>query len=134
MTDSERTAPPYLRIAQEIRADIESGKIAPGDMIPSARQIQARYGVATATSAKVLTHLRGLGLVEPRPGVGMIVRPSRTPEDPYLIEWALYPDGPTSPVIYEAHEEAEARAEAARYRVPLYRIVWTEAPNGEPTS
>ena len=40
-----RKDPPYVQIAQQIRADIESGELAAGDPIPSARNITATWGV-----------------------------------------------------------------------------------------
>ncbi|WP_164544989.1 GntR family transcriptional regulator [Antribacter gilvus] len=70
----ERSEHPYLQIAQQIRADIESGALPVGSKIPSAREIRDRWGVAIATGTKVHAHLRSLGLVEPVPGVGTVVR------------------------------------------------------------
>lgn len=74
MAGIERSDPPYLQIANQIRGDIESGAIELGDAIPSVRQIMERYEVANATGTKVHAHLRSLGLVESRPGVGTVVR------------------------------------------------------------
>ena len=70
-----RDDPPYLQIAQQIRADIESGKLAEGDRVPSARDITATWGVALATATKVHARLRSEGLIESVPGVGTVVRP-----------------------------------------------------------
>lgn len=55
MTDS--SAPPYVRIVAELRARIERGQLAPGDRVPSTRQIMKRWGVAMATATKVLSAL-----------------------------------------------------------------------------
>ncbi|MFF9050142.1 TetR/AcrR family transcriptional regulator C-terminal domain-containing protein [Streptomyces erythrochromogenes] len=65
--------PPYLRIAAGIRRRIADGELAPGDRVPSTRQIAAEWGVALATATKALTTLRLEGLVEPRPRVGTVV-------------------------------------------------------------
>jgi DNA-binding GntR family transcriptional regulator len=73
-----RDDPPYLQIAQQIRADIESGKLAEGDRIPSARDITATWGVALATATKVHARLRSEGLIESVPGVGTVVRSEPT--------------------------------------------------------
>ncbi|MGD3109846.1 TetR/AcrR family transcriptional regulator C-terminal domain-containing protein [Streptomyces sp. YGL11-2] len=67
------THPPYLRIAAEIRRRIADGELAPGDRVPSARQISREWGVALATAAKVLTTLGREGVVEARPRVGTVV-------------------------------------------------------------
>jgi AcrR family transcriptional regulator len=75
------TEPPSLRIADELRAQIERGELAPGDRVPSAREITRRWGVAIATATRVLAVLRDDGLVRAVPGVGTVVlpRPGSTP-------------------------------------------------------
>jgi AcrR family transcriptional regulator len=65
--------PPYRRIALEIARRIATGELAPGDRVPSTRQIVEGYGVAMATATKVLTELRLQGLVRAAPGVGTVV-------------------------------------------------------------
>ncbi|MFK0221297.1 TetR/AcrR family transcriptional regulator C-terminal domain-containing protein [Streptomyces vinaceus] len=65
--------PPYLRIVAAIRRSIADGELAPGDRVPSTRQIAADWGVALATATKALTTLRLEGLVEARPRIGTVV-------------------------------------------------------------
>ncbi|MGW6981346.1 GntR family transcriptional regulator [Streptomyces sp. NPDC054932] len=65
--------PPYLRIVAAIRQRIADGELAPGDRVPSTRQIAAQWGVALATATKALTTLRLEGLVEARPRIGTVV-------------------------------------------------------------
>ena len=67
------TEPPSVRIADELRAQIQRGELAPGARVPSAREITRRWGVAIATASRVLAALRDDGLVRPVPGVGTIV-------------------------------------------------------------
>lgn len=74
-SDSEE--PPYRRIAAEIRRRIASGRLKPGDRVPSTRQIARDWGVALATATKVLTSLRQDGLVESVPRVGTVVAPDK---------------------------------------------------------
>ncbi len=66
-------APPYARIVATLRDEIESGALAPGDRVPSTREITRRWGVAMATATKALTALRQAGLVRAVPGVGTVV-------------------------------------------------------------
>ncbi|HEY6688059.1 MAG TPA: TetR/AcrR family transcriptional regulator C-terminal domain-containing protein [Propionibacteriaceae bacterium] len=81
---------PSTKITAEIRRQIRSGKLAPGDRVPSTREITRRWGVAMATASKVLAALRQEGLVRTRPGVGTVVagaspprpRSSARPRDP----------------------------------------------------
>ena len=67
------TEPPSVRIAAELRAQIERGELAPGERVPSAREITRRWGVAIATATRVLAALRDDGLVRAIPGVGTVV-------------------------------------------------------------
>lgn len=62
------------RIASELRARIRSGKLAPGDLVPSVRTLVAEHDVALATATKALAMLRKEGLVRVRPGIGTVVR------------------------------------------------------------
>ncbi|KOU30073.1 GntR family transcriptional regulator [Streptomyces sp. WM6373] len=62
-----------MRIVAGIRQRIADGELAPGDRVPSTRQIAAQWGVALATATKALTTLRLEGLVEARPRVGTVV-------------------------------------------------------------
>ncbi|HET6583911.1 MAG TPA: winged helix-turn-helix domain-containing protein, partial [Nannocystaceae bacterium] len=65
--------PPYARIVAEIRAQIDGGRLQPGDRLPSVREITRRWGVAIATATKVVDALRNLGVAIVRPGVGTLV-------------------------------------------------------------
>jgi AcrR family transcriptional regulator len=76
--------PPYARIAAELRGRITRGELAPGQRVPSTREITARWGVAMATATRVLATLRQEGLVHPMPGVGTVVSggPAVPPRQP----------------------------------------------------
>jgi DNA-binding transcriptional regulator YhcF (GntR family) len=67
--------PPYRRIVDEIRRQIATGALKPGDRLPSTRQIARRSGVALATATKALNALRQEGLVAAIPRVGTVVAP-----------------------------------------------------------
>ncbi|MFK0296462.1 TetR/AcrR family transcriptional regulator C-terminal domain-containing protein [Streptomyces sp. NPDC090442] len=79
---SGQAVPRYSQIVAELRQRIETGELAPGDRVPSTREITRQWGVAMATATKVLTELRREGLVRAVPGVGTVVtapsRPVRT--------------------------------------------------------
>lgn len=89
MVDRGRTAR-YSGIVAELRRRIESGELAPGERVPSTREITRRWGVAMATATKALTELRREGLVRAVPGVGTVVAaggpppptPDRADDDP----------------------------------------------------
>jgi hypothetical protein len=56
-----------------LRARIESGELAPGDMLPSITRISQEWGVAKITAAKALKELRSEGLTRSVPGWGTFV-------------------------------------------------------------
>ncbi|MGW3264377.1 TetR/AcrR family transcriptional regulator C-terminal domain-containing protein [Streptomyces sp. NPDC001056] len=68
-----KAVPRYSRIVGELRRRIETGELAPGDRVPSTREITRQWGVAMATATKVLTELRREGMVRAVPGVGTVV-------------------------------------------------------------
>lgn len=82
--------PLYLRIADDIAADIRSGRFAPGRPAPSTRAIVRDWNVAMATATKVIGALRAEGLVETVPGSGTIVR-DRNDSSPVPPRRALTP-------------------------------------------
>jgi DNA-binding GntR family transcriptional regulator len=67
------TAPASSIIARVLEDQIGAGELQPGDRTPSVRDLARDFGVSPATASKALNHLAALGLVEARPGVGMIV-------------------------------------------------------------
>jgi AcrR family transcriptional regulator len=76
---NQRSAPRYSQIVAELRQRIEKGELAPGNRIPSTREITRQWGVAMATATKVLTELRHQGLVRAVPGVGTVVEARNRP-------------------------------------------------------
>ncbi|MDN5919186.1 MAG: TetR/AcrR family transcriptional regulator C-terminal domain-containing protein [Pseudonocardia sp.] len=74
--------PASVRVADELRARIRSGALAPGERAPSTREITREWGIAMATATKVLAALRSEGLVRPVPGVGTVVRPATRADAP----------------------------------------------------
>ena len=71
---AKHTTAQYRRIADELRARIEHGDLAPGDPLPSEAAIVASYGVSRGTARQALADLEGAGLVEPVHGKGRFVR------------------------------------------------------------
>lgn len=67
--------PPYMRIVDDVRRRIAAGTLAPGDRVPSTRQLTRDWGVAMATATKALATLRQEGLVRAVRGMGTVVAP-----------------------------------------------------------
>jgi len=94
---SDVNLPPYAQIAAELRDQIEQGALAPGDRVPSTREITQRWGVAMATASKALAALRREGIVHPIPGVGTVVghrQPARG--RPVALTPPATPSGPAA--------------------------------------
>jgi len=65
--------PIYRRIADRLRADIESGHIGPGSQLPTEAELTATWGASRSTVREAIRQLTELGLVEARPGQGTFV-------------------------------------------------------------
>jgi DNA-binding GntR family transcriptional regulator len=66
-------APKWVSLADEIRAQITSGKLKPGDKLPSTSQLCQIYGVSTIVIRNAMITLKAEGFVEGVPGVGVYV-------------------------------------------------------------
>jgi DNA-binding transcriptional regulator YhcF (GntR family) len=68
----ERT-PIYIQIADQIRDDIVTGALSPGDQVMSTNQYATFHRINPATAGKAFQQLVDEGLLEKRRGVGMFV-------------------------------------------------------------
>lgn len=66
--------PPYKRVADDLRGQIERGELLPGEQLPSMARISETYGVSRGTARRVLVTLRDDGLIDIVPGWGSFVR------------------------------------------------------------
>ncbi len=69
----ESPIPLYYQLKTHILAQIETGELAPGQMLPSERQLQEQYGISRATVRQAVTELVNEGLLERRQGIGTVV-------------------------------------------------------------
>jgi len=74
---SQDFTPQYARIRDDITENIRSGKLKPGDQIPSLTEICQLYHVSMATSRRVTTELIQDGLATRRDGIGLFVSSTR---------------------------------------------------------
>ncbi|MFF7146265.1 GNAT family N-acetyltransferase [Streptomyces nodosus] len=65
--------PPYQRAAADLREQILSGRLKPGERLPAVRRLQQRYGIAGMTARAALHVLRAEGLVDVVQGRGSFV-------------------------------------------------------------
>jgi DNA-binding FadR family transcriptional regulator len=75
----------YEQVADRIAADIRGGRLAPGDRLPSERDLARRLEVGRASVREAIAALQVAGMVQTRPGSGSFVaagaaeRPSAPP-------------------------------------------------------
>lgn len=63
----------YEEIAEFLRARIATGEIAPGETIPSGRELAEQWDVSRATAIKAVDVLRNDGVVVAKQGTGFVV-------------------------------------------------------------
>jgi GntR family transcriptional regulator len=73
--------PMYRRIADDLREQIESGQIEPGQQLQTEIELRERYEASRNTVRDAIKSLTTLGLVETRPGQGTFVVKK---EDPFI--------------------------------------------------
>lgn len=70
--------PKYRDIADQLREEIESGVLQPGETLPHTMELMARFGVAKSTVRAAVDVLAQEGLVVARRRYGTVVRDRRT--------------------------------------------------------
>jgi GntR family transcriptional regulator len=65
--------PMYRQIAEDLRAQIESGALRPGQQLSTELELRERYNASRNTVRDAIKWLTTLGLVETRPGQGTFV-------------------------------------------------------------
>jgi GntR family transcriptional regulator len=71
--DPRSPIPLYDQIATRIRSAVAAAELAPGDVLPSVRQLAKRLRVNPATVVQAYRELEGEGFVEMRQGAGTFV-------------------------------------------------------------
>ncbi|MGA3539288.1 winged helix-turn-helix domain-containing protein [Micromonosporaceae bacterium DT194] len=65
--------PDYIRIADEIMSDVQSGQRKPGEKLPTIAELCLAYGVSSSTIQLVNVRLEALGVIDRRQGKGVFV-------------------------------------------------------------
>jgi len=72
--DPALPTPLYAQLAERLRAAIATGDLAPGELLPSVRQLATRLRLNPGTVVQAYRELETSGLVELRQGSGTYVR------------------------------------------------------------
>ena len=71
--DTSDPTPIYAQLERALRAAIATGKLAPGDQLPTVRQLSVDLQVNANTVARVYASLERAGVIETKRGVGSFV-------------------------------------------------------------
>lgn len=85
----------YMQIVQQVKQALRLGLLAPGDKLPTAKEVVAATAINPNTVLKAYRELDREGLVEARPGLGTFVRrslarPGAAADSPLraeLVDW-----------------------------------------------
>jgi len=72
--DARDSTPIYAQLDRALRASIASGRLTPGDQLPTVRQLAVELRINANTVARVYADLERAGILETRRGVGSFVR------------------------------------------------------------
>ncbi|MEU9127217.1 GntR family transcriptional regulator [Kitasatospora sp. NPDC048540] len=113
MTDT----PPYLRIADELRARILDGGVVAGERLPSISELAEEFGYSGGVAQRAYGILIEENLVVARPGAGYFVQSQEAPQ--VLVRHQRVRPGQGSPVrvmLVEQGMDASRRSESATAR------------------
>lgn len=63
----------YTKVAEQLQAHIVN-ELKPGDMLPPERELVQMFGVSRSSIRDAIRRLEAVGLLEPRQGIGTVVR------------------------------------------------------------
>src|SRR5437773_6041140 len=72
-TELDRPVPLYMQVVRQLRAQIAAGELNDGDIVPSQREMMARWRISMQTASKVIGALKTEGLAIPSVGRDTIV-------------------------------------------------------------
>ncbi|MBW1599728.1 GntR family transcriptional regulator [Streptomyces sp. JJ38] len=93
--------PPYQQAADAIRREIQTGRLKPGQQLPSHRELQERFGVANMTARSALRVLRDEGLIYTVQGRGSFVA-DKSQQDAGVAEEAAATEPIQAAAVLEA--------------------------------
>lgn len=85
--------PLYYQLVEHIRDEIQSGKLKPGDQLPSERELSEQAGISRMTARQAIAFLEREGTVIVKPGIGTFVA------EPKLVHDTLYLLGFTEEMV-----------------------------------
>jgi GntR family transcriptional regulator len=102
--------PMYQQIADDLRKQIESGTLEPGQQLPTEMHLRDQYSASRNTVRDAIKRLTSLGLIETRPGSGTYVTRRIDPFVTVLTTPPVIPGGTADPAA-----DGSADPEGAAY-------------------
>jgi GntR family transcriptional regulator len=140
--DKNLAIPLYHQLQNILKAEIEAGRLAPDERLPSEQELGERFRVSKITVRQALTELAQLGYIRREQGRGTFVAPRKFDEGPreltsFTEEMRRHSLQATSRILGQSEGEADARVtDALRIPVgsPVLTISRLRLANGEPLS
>ena len=119
--------PMYQQIAEDLRAQIESGILKQGAQLPTELELRDRYTSSRNTIRDAIKRLTSEGLVETRPGQGTFVTRRA---DPFVTTLTAVPQGPSGAEgaaylseVKDQHPEAINTSPKVEIQVPSAQVL-----------
>lgn len=100
----------YEEIAEQLRKLVSTGKLLPGDRLPSERELAERLQVSRASVREALSALEMMGLLEVRSGEGTYIRNVNIDSVVAPIAWVLSLEKDTIVQLMEVRKILESQA------------------------
>jgi DNA-binding GntR family transcriptional regulator len=88
--------PPYVQVSDDLRGQIDGGRLKPGQRLPSGRELAKAYGVALQTIQRAVDTLKAEGILVSYPPRGVFVRTDEeqtSKRSPEYVEIMRHLDG-----------------------------------------
>ena len=120
------------QVIDQLRLQIETGKLRQGDQLPTEPQLEATFGVSRTVVREAIADLRAAGFVQPVQGKGVFVADPKTktglsltpievksiPETLELLEFRMAAEGEAAAIAaYRRTAEQEAAIRAANRKM-----------------
>lgn len=100
----------YEDVVSQLQRLISSGRLEPGDRLPSERSLADQLAVSRASVREALRILEARGMLETRPGHGLFVRGRRTEEIVSILASYLVRERETLLEVLDVREALERKA------------------------
>jgi len=100
----------YEDVVQQLQTLISSGRLEPGDQLPSERALADQLAVSRTSVREGLRILEARGMIEARPGQGLFVRGRRTEEVVSILASYLMKERETFLEVLDVREALERKA------------------------